>query len=182
GCGGSAEPAGAASGSGSGAGSGSSTGGGEMCPSAGDACTSCEAMSCPEVYCNCYHDPECVALGQCTAKCNPSDNACNQPCWTAHPSAIAKAALLANCAGTSCPAPCPGYKPIGACLICLNTNCAAEMNACVSNPDCSNLLTCLGACTTLSCQNNCYQQFPKGAAGAGPVGTCTQAHCAAACP
>jgi hypothetical protein len=156
-------------------------GGGETCPNAGDACTTCEATACPQIYCDCYHSPECLLMAACTTKCNPSDVACNQPCWTAHPTAISAGALLVDCAGSMCPAGCPGYQPLTKCQVCLYTRCQSAMNTCIANPDCTKLLICIGACTTPACETSCYQQFPNGAADAGPVANCTQAHCATEC-
>jgi len=179
---------GSGSGGGGGQGGGSSassaiasSGTGETCPPVGDTCTTCESASCSKAYCDCYKDPECVLMAQCLGKCANGDVACKQPCWTAHPSAISEGALLLDCAGTTCTKGCPGYAPIGACLVCLYTSCQPEMNTCISNPDCTQLLTCVVACTTPSCETSCYQQYPKGAAGAGPVANCLQGHCASAC-
>jgi hypothetical protein len=54
------------------------------------------------------------------------------------------------------------------------------MNVCIANPDCTQLLYCL-ECQTPGCQNACYAMYPGGVADSGPVGTCLQAQCAAAC-
>ena len=151
------------------------------CPALGDTCTGCESASCSKTYCDCYNDAECVLMATCIAKCAPGDEACDQLCWTAHPSAISMGALLIDCAGTTCSKGCPGYQPIGACLVCLYTSCAPEMNTCFSNPDCTQLLVCINACTTPMCETSCCQQYPKGSADAGPVANCLQSHCVSAC-
>jgi hypothetical protein len=181
-------PTSSSSGSGGGGGQGSgtsssaaSTGSGEVCPGVGDSCTTCESASCPKAYCDCYQDPECVLMATCLAKCAIGDEPCDQLCWTAHPSAISEGALLLDCAGTTCSKGCPGYKPIGACLVCVYTSCQMEMNTCIANPDCTQLLACVSACTAPGCETSCYQMWPKGSAGAGPVANCLQAHCAAEC-
>ena len=158
-----------------------STGAGATCPSFGDPCTGCESVSCPKTYCDCYNNPQCLLMAQCLAKCSQTDEACKQTCWTAHPSGISHGSLLLDCAATTCTQGCPGYAPLGACLVCVYTSCQPEMNTCISNPDCTQLLACLAACTVPGCETSCYQQYPKGAAGAGPVASCLQAHCAAPC-
>jgi hypothetical protein len=185
-CGGdSTEPSSTASG-GSGGGSTassttSSTGSGATCPAVGDTCTACESTSCAKTYCDCYLDSECIQMAVCIGKCAVGDEPCDQLCWTAHPSAISMGALLIDCAGTTCAAGCPGYAPIGECLVCLYTSCQPEMNTCISNPECTKLLECVVACTTPGCETSCYQQYPKGGADAGPVANCLQAHCTAQC-
>jgi hypothetical protein len=155
-------------------------GGAAACASV-DACTACELSACPERYCPCYGDPECVSLAACTATCSERDPACLQACWSAHPSAIATGALLVDCAAKDCAAECPGYQPIGACLECLYGGCPSEMNACISVVECTDLFVCLGACTTPTCQSACYQQHPDGTGPIGPVGNCLQERCATAC-
>ena len=158
-----------------------STGSGQTCPTVGDPCTGCESVSCPKAYCDCYNDPECVLMAMCLDKCAIGDEPCDQLCWTAHPSAISEGALLLDCAATTCTKGCPGYQPLGACLVCVYTDCQMEMNTCIANPDCTQLLACVSACTTPACETSCYQMYPKGAAGAGPVANCLQAHCATEC-
>lgn len=188
-CGGEATTSSTSSGSG-GAGGGattgttaasSSTGSGPTCPGVGDPCTTCESASCPKAYCDCYNDPECVLMAQCLAKCAIGDEACSQPCWTAHPSAISVGALLYDCAGTVCTKGCPGYPPLGECLVCVYTRCQPEMNACISKPECTKLLDCVAACATPMCETSCYQMFPGGSAEAGPVANCLQAQCPTEC-
>lgn len=162
---------------------GQSTGGagGGTCFALGDACTECELANCPTEYCDCFQNDECVALAQCAITCPPGDVECYQPCWTASPGGISDAALLTHCAGTVCAASCPGFVPLEPCQECLYTSCDAEMNACMSNPDCTALLLCLDACTAPGCENQCYNEHPGGLADAGPVGTCLQSACAAQC-
>ena len=161
--------------------SATSTGSAEMCPGVGDPCTGCESVSCPKAYCDCYKDSECVLMAACLAKCAIDDVPCDQLCWTAHPSAISKGALMLDCAATTCAKGCPGYKPLGACLVCVYTSCQMEMNTCIARPDCTQLLACVAACTVPGCETSCYQQFPDGAAGAGPVANCLQAKCPTEC-
>lgn len=157
------------------------TGSGESCPGVGDSCTNCESASCPKAYCDCYEDPECVSMATCLAKCAPNDEPCDQLCWTAHPSAISEGALLLDCAATTCTKGCPGYAPLGKCLVCVYTACQPEMNTCIAKPECTQLLACVAACKVPGCETSCYQQYPGGSADAGPVANCLQAHCSAEC-
>ena len=157
------------------------TGSGQTCPGVGDSCTSCESASCPKAYCDCYQDAECVLMAGCLAKCAPNDEPCDQLCWTAHPSAISEGALLLDCAATTCSKGCPGYAPLGKCLVCVYTACQPEMNTCIAKPECTQLLACVAACKTPDCETSCYQQHPGGSADAGPVANCLQAHCSAEC-
>jgi hypothetical protein len=156
-------------------------GGGGTCFALGDACTECELANCPTEYCDCFQNDACVSLAQCAITCIPGDLDCYQPCWTASPNGISDAALLTHCAGTVCAASCPGFAPLDPCQQCLYSSCDAEMNACMSNPDCTALLLCLDACTAPGCENQCYNAHPGGLADAGPVGTCLQSSCAAPC-
>jgi hypothetical protein len=158
-----------------------SSGGNDACMSLDDACTMCEFASCSDAYCDCYGDPDCVLLAACTTTCAPADAACHQSCWSAYPDAISKGALLTDCAGTTCAASCPGYEPLGDCLVCLYTDCQTAMNGCISQPECTQLFVCLAECTEPNCQTACYQAHPDGTAAMGPVGNCLQSHCAVAC-
>jgi hypothetical protein len=151
-----------------------------MCPGFGNACAECESAACPAEYCACFNNQSCVNMAQCTLGCLPTDIACNQPCWTANPEGISVGALLAHCAATLCSQACPGYQPLTPCQKCLYESCPAAMNVCIANPDCTLLLFCLG-CQTPGCQNACYAMYPGGVTDAGPVATCAQGQCAAAC-
>ncbi len=155
-------------------------GGGAICTDLGDPCTTCEATQCAAVYCDCYSNVECGALAACAEACGYTPE-CYQQCATEHPEGISEGALLTHCAGTVCSDACPGYQPLDGCQICLYTECQPEMNDCVSNPDCTALLTCLDLCETPECTNDCYFEFPDGSGDVGPVGDCLQESCAAAC-
>ncbi len=160
--------------------SGGDGGGPATCTDLGDACTQCEATACPVTYCDCYEDSECLALSACIVGCGGTAE-CYQGCATDHPTAISHGALLVDCAATSCPEACPGYVPLTTCQECLYTRCQDEMNACIANPDCTELLYCLGDCTDAECTNDCYFEHPDGTGDAGPVGTCLQDECPGEC-
>ena len=140
----------------------------------------CEIDACPETYCACYGDSECLALSACILSCGGTPE-CYQSCATQHPTAISRGALLVDCAARDCPVECPGYQPLTECQSCLYARCPEQMNTCVANPDCTELLYCLDACTDAECTNDCYFEFPDGTGDAGPVGTCLQDECPAEC-
>src|SRR5262249_17602732 len=123
----------------------SSATGGMICPGFGDMCSNCLSMGCPATYCNCYNDPQCLAIFTCQAMCGGNAN-CKQGCLSSHPSGISEAYLLSDCAGAICAAQCPGNKPVDPCTKCVLTNCPAAMNACLAEPECLALYNCLEAC------------------------------------
>lgn len=155
-------------------------GGGAACPDLGDPCTTCEAALCAPTYCDCYENVECGAMAACAEACGYTPE-CYQGCAIAHPDGISEGALLTHCAGTVCSDACPGFVPLDPCQLCLYTECQPEMNTCVSNPDCTALLTCLDGCDDAECTNDCYFTYPDGSGDVGPVGDCLQESCAAAC-
>lgn len=165
---------------GGGSGEGGGAGGGATCPDLGDPCTTCEAAACADTYCDCYGNVACGALAACVENCGGTPE-CYQGCATEHPEGISHGALLTHCAGTVCSDSCPGFAPLTDCQLCLYTECQPEMNACVAVPDCTLLLYCLDACGDAECRNDCYFTYPDGSGDAGPVGTCLQDRCAAAC-
>lgn len=158
------------------------TGGGGVCDDLGDVCTTCELKACPELYCGCYQNGECGLLATCVLACPAGDTGCIQDCYTLHPDGISDGALLVDCAATDCPMGCPGYQPLDACTLCLYQKCPSQMNTCVANAACTQLLVCVDACKgDETCNNGCYTDYPAGLNDAGAVGTCLTANCDAQC-
>lgn len=152
-----------------------------ICPDAGGRCTICESTECPDEYCDCYNNGSCVLLAQCTFACPVGDIECNQLCWTTYPEGISDGALLTQCAATTCSGQCGALNPLTECQICLYGECSQAMNTCVSNPECTALLTCLDLCEDPGCENTCYAVHPDGLADSGPVGDCAQDACLQQC-
>ena len=150
----------------SGAGGSTSSGGGAppVCPPYFDECTQCASESCPEIWCGCYDNPECLDLFQCFGGCN-DDPDCEQQCLAAHQGGISAVALVSGCAGTTCSGVCEwGNGEFTPCQECIYQDCADAMNACVALPACVSLWSCFDACAPydLSCQQQCYLDYPDG--------------------
>jgi hypothetical protein len=161
------------------------SGGGAACSDYGSPCYACALTQCTGLYCGCVTDSECLSLAICVGGCSPNNNpACLQPCYAQHPGAVSQSALLSDCMGSACLAQCPGYEPLTPCRLCLFTNCAAAMNACLANPDCTPILFCSEACPANdnTCVATCNSAHPAGVALAAAVATCLDQHCASDCP
>lgn len=75
---------------------------------------------------------------------------------------------------------CDNSGDCGTCANCsLNQACAAEMNACFNDPDCSAFIDCLNNCFDEVCANACADTYPNGVNGYMALTVC--AFCAA-CP
>jgi hypothetical protein len=181
GSGGAGNAAGGAGGSTSSTGDGGS---GPMCVDFGDACTACERQACEDTFCECYGNTDCGLYAACTFECEAGDYECYQVCNTQHPAGITDAVLLNDCAADACPTECEGYPLIALtdCERCTYESCESQMNTCLANPDCTDLVFCLQDCgVDMACQNGCYAEFPGGISDATPVGTCAQTNCQSAC-
>jgi hypothetical protein len=182
----SAETSSSATGGGGGAGAGgsSSTGPDPVVCDANSPCTDCVAVSCPEAWCGCTNEPDCAALFACFGECN-GEEACNQQCLQTFPNGISSVLLVSDCATNRCPSDCPmGSTMLTPCEQCLYADCSAEMNACLSTPDCLGLLQCLQGCSDgqLTCQQQCYADHPGGAMPLELVIGCSQSECPVDCP
>jgi hypothetical protein len=171
-------------GSGTSAVSGSTGSGMEVCPSFGDPCTGCLSMACPERYCNCYENSDCFDIFECIQPCN-EDEACVQACYTKFESGISDASLLTDCAADLCPAACPGNQggTLDPCNECILESCEGEFNACLAEPTCLQLWSCLNECPQLDlmCQNGCYDAYEQGIPTLQTVLMCATNDCSNPC-
>ncbi len=153
------------------------------CPGYGDMCTECAAASCPDVWCGCRNDPECIALFGCWNQCTSGDQGCIQMCMTAHQAGVSAALLVSDCAGTTCSGSCQGGQPQKPCTVCLLDNCSTAMNACFADAECLPLFQCLSACPkqSLACQQGCYAAHGAGVPTLQSVLDCSNAQCAMIC-
>ena len=155
----------------------------QVCPSFGTACTDCLADACPDTWCSCYENMECLALFQCSGDCG-GDQACQQACLTAHEGGISDALLVSDCAGSTCDGACEWGNDVPPCTECIYDSCEDQMNACLAQPACLLLFNCLTDCgpVNLTCQEQCYDDFGDGTALLQEVLECSIAECDQACP
>jgi hypothetical protein len=120
---------------------------------------------------------------QCNSACAPADTGCQKGCLAANPNAIAEAFVLGDCAATQCGGECPGTAPLGDCQRCLFTSCAAQMNDCLGNADCFDLLQCVQKCSPgdSGCQQACGFQHFDSIGKAQNIQDCSSAQCAGKC-
>jgi hypothetical protein len=59
-----------------------------------------------------------------------------------------------------------------ACDGCYQSKCKTSCAACSGNPDCVNLVNCIGKCTTTSCVDSCGTAFSKGVADYNAQASC----------
>lgn len=172
-------------GGGQGGGGQGGAGGGGMCPSLGDACTTCLSVQCQDTYCTCFQNSECGALAFCLQNCSVNDQACIQTCLGMHPTGISDAFLVANCTAASCDMECPGANALGPCEQCLFTSCSSEMNTCLANPDCYAIIDCaqqqMCAPSDIQCVSACAAGHQAGVQDATAVAMCGQNNCTADC-
>jgi hypothetical protein len=158
-------------------------GGGSLCPSLGDPCTTCLAVQCQQVYCACQRDAECSAASNCFLSCAGGDEACYPACLAAHAAGASGAALAGSCAAERCEAQCRFGRSLSPCQACLFGECSAEMNACIANRACGQLLSCVGACAGAGgCDEGCATEHPDGVEDAQAVEACAASRCGGTCP
>ena len=157
--------------------------GGAGCKGLGDACSDCAATSCNAAYCTCYANPACGALVACAQNCAAGDAQCGQACLTANQAGISDALLLGDCANTSCTGSCTGTTKLTPCEACAFTNCPTQMNKCLANEECNQLIQCVQACDPGDsiCAGGCALQFGGGTNDAQDVQACVDGACAAQC-
>jgi hypothetical protein len=156
----------------------------EICRSFGDPCTSCASVNCPEIWCGCQQNPECLSLFNCFGMCM-GDPGCQSDCLASHENGISDVLLVSGCAGTTCDASCqfgnPDFTP---CQECAFSSCGTEWNACLATADCLSLWQCFQGCEPLdlTCQQDCYASFPDGVELLEDALTCSNAACSDVCP
>ena len=154
-------------------------GGGPVCQPISDPCAQCAYGACQVQYCQCYADMDCAQLVNCFQGCASGDVACQTTCMSAHEPSISQAFLLGECTAEPCAAECPGVGQVGPCEHCLFTNCPMQMNTCLANPDCYQLVTCVtGGGDVFACA----QMYPGGFNDGLAVQSCMESSCADVCP
>lgn len=134
------------------------------------------------LYCPCYADQDCAAIVACFNQCGANNPPCQQNCMSAHPDHISEAFILGDCAAGSCAQECPGVITLDPCSMCLFTSCPAQMNTCLSDPECAALAECALMCAgNQICIFGCGQQHPNGQAKALGALQCMNSSCSAEC-
>ncbi|MEZ4313411.1 MAG: hypothetical protein R3F14_35770 [Polyangiaceae bacterium] len=141
------------------------TGGGPACQPLSDACTQCAYGACEDLYCTCYGADDCPALVNCLSVCDPTDNACVKPCLSAHPESISLSFLLGDCVADPCAGECAGAGNLADCPKCLFDKCSTEMNTCLADPECYDIVMCAIACppNDFACAFGCANGKSQGA-------------------
>jgi hypothetical protein len=164
---------------------GSSSTGMVVCDAQGP-CGQCVAEACPDLWCNCVSNGDCLDLYGCTFQCpeGQGNDECLQDCLTAFPDGISDAILVNDCAAGPCESQCPqAGDELSPCEECMYSTCPDAMNTCLANPECLDLFACLSACdpNDLSCHQGCYNQYPDGIEDLEDVIDCTSGPCADPC-
>jgi hypothetical protein len=156
-----------------------------VCVDFGEPCSACELDACPDLFCNCYDNPECGLLGWCMLGCEPGDAVCVSDCTAQHPAGTSDAVLLSDCAITECTAACTHLNlppALDDCTRCTYRSCGAQMDACFAIAACPPLLACYVECAgDPTCQGVCALAYPAGVQAAQVAGTCSLTHCSSAC-
>lgn len=155
----------------------STTGGG--CMGLGDPCSDCIFQNCQQQYCACAADTTCQNLVTCTQGCGANNANCTQGCFTNNEPAIAQGALLDDCAANACNSMCNNsLTALTACEKCLFTSCSQQIDTCLANPDCNQLVQCAEACNgDLLCEGDCENQYPNGSDDANNLSDCQMNSC-----
>lgn len=67
------------------------------------------------------------------------------------------------------------------CDTCMDASCCAQNTACISDADCTALISCGDACTDDTCISACMTAHPSGARELESLTTCMQSTCTSAC-
>ena len=157
-------------------------GGGPVCESFGDPCTGCAVMpgACEADYCGCLANEACSDFWFCVIGCPDGDAACVDACELGSPGGYADFMSVVDCLGTKCPVACNNVQPLGPCFSCWIDGCGAQLDGCVADVSCNEMIDCMGACSAPACFGDCYDAaLDKTAADA--LFTCTQATCDGVC-
>jgi hypothetical protein len=155
-------------------------------------CASCLDESCCDTLAACRGDESCARVLACFAECRgepASITACRLRCGkTLQTSFDLFTSRLMSCQGKSCSnacgLTCGGYvHPNALCESCVARLCCAETSACVGDPQCLALSTCLAACASRDgpCILACRGEHAGGAALRDGFAACIDRSCAGTC-
>lgn len=90
-----------------------------------------------------------------------------------------------SCGGSMACAAGKCVDPVAACNTCVDGtktgSCKSSWGTCQADASCKSLWSCIEACTTQTCAQQCQQQYPDGASKAQSFASCAQNACAEAC-
>ena len=69
----------------------------------------------------------------------------------------------------------------GSCSVCAHAQCSVELNACTSNQQCTQILSCVSACTEQACVDKCVGGYPAGKPTFYGFMTCVEQKCQTEC-
>lgn len=151
------------------------------CQGLGDACSDCSYAQCEMQYCDCGENAACNALAACAGNCAAGDQQCSQNCLTMNQAGISDAIILSECTATQCAAACPTVARPDACQLCAAQSCPAQLNACVAEPQCLQIIACAEQCgpDDFVCLLGCQDDFGNGQDEAEALGGCVENVCPA---
>ncbi|HTJ83252.1 MAG TPA: hypothetical protein VL400_16145 [Polyangiaceae bacterium] len=163
-------------------GAGGGGGSGPACKTFGDACTACaaEPAACADPYCACLASPVCAGLWQCFLQCDAGDEACRDACELASPGGYAALLATFDCLGDACSESCGGALPLKPCPSCWVDRCATELDGCIGDASCNEMLDCMSACSAPGCVGDCEAAAPDNAAR-DALFACSAGECADTC-
>jgi hypothetical protein len=155
----------------------------------GDACDACMNSACASQWAACDSNAACTALLNCLEQCQ--DETCYEGCYTNNQAGAPLLDAVDMCIEQQCGQQCGGGGGAGGgaggggsgdpCESCIMTSCAAQENACYSDPACGALLDCLGNCQDQTCDDQCFSQHQAGAPKLDALDACIEQSCAAQC-
>ena len=116
--------------------------------------------------------------------------------WRWVGSVVSSAVLVAACSKAGAPSPPSGASSTGgaggtgggagvgageACSICRASECRSELDACAATTECAPWLSCLNACDSRECTDNCNQEHPEIARVHHAIYACSCDRCGAEC-
>src|SRR5579871_4259885 len=133
------------------------------------------------------NDPQSTRLGGCEYGCIVIDDRCFATCETRHPSGVTLQLAYRGCFLSNCRQACGVHCgnrvwPSDACAACVDNSCCAPANACATDVNCNDLVSCEANCQDMTCDASCRTRYPAGVTGYDAVKSCVTMSCAAMCP
>jgi hypothetical protein len=174
--------AGGMGGAGGGLGGAGGMGGGATCAKPGSPCGDCLFDQCNIAYCECTDEKACTSLITCIEACSPMMPDCASGCSATYSTGFAEFTIASSCAGTLCAPSCPGSDPVKPCDLCLAQKCEPQLEACLANIECFQLIDCYMPCMgNMMCQQQCAMMYPNGVQPVDALFGCAGMGCGSSC-